>query len=451
MSTTAKDHASRTRKRTRRERLALGILAAALAGLVAHNALTQPLPRTLIVAAPRQTRAAEQPVSLERRLLARFAAAHGVNIEFKYTGTPEEALELVAKGRAQIGLALGVVPGGVSTREAQAEEGAPKVAFGPEYDRQPIYAVDWEEGYEPPDKAAGALDELLRVAASFSSEPRQAPALPLDALHLLLPFVSQVRDAAPTKREAGYRFAWRTDVPRLDEAMRAFWKQVMADGSLAAMRESTLGFLPEDPDPFEMEILRRTLALHVPEHERVIRRAAQKWGLDPFLLTAVIHQESHFDPRAVSATGVRGLMQMTTDTLEQLGVKDPGDANEVIEAGARYLYTLRGQFEELGYGKDDAMLLALAAFNVGSGHVQDAIDLVRGDEARLPSWFGVRQALPLLADLGVAGQTRHGLCRGSEAVDFVDKVRYFAFAIKGLVLAAPKGDQLSGLRLALAD
>ena len=165
-------------------------------------------------------------------------------------------------------------------------------------------------------------------------------------------------------------------------------------------------------------------------------------------------QESRFDPDAVSATGVRGLMQMTGPTLAELNVKNPDDPVEIIHAGARYLDLLRGQFVKMGYNADDAMLLALASFNVGQCHVQDAIDLLRGENDKsdeLPSWLGVRQALPLLADEAVARQTRYGLCRGGEAVDFVDKVRYFAFAIRGLVLASAQGDELPGFRLALAD
>jgi len=225
-------------------------------------------------------------------------------------------------------------------------------------------------------------------------------------------------------------------------------------GSLDSLRERSQGFFPADPDPFEMEALRRTLALNVPEHHRTIERAARKWRLDPYLLTAIIHQESRFDPDAVSATGVRGLMQLTGPTLTELNVKNPDDPVEIIHAGARYLDLLRRQFVEMGYDAEDAMLLALASFNVGQGHVQDAIDLLRGenDESdELPSWFGVRQVLPLLSDADVARQTRYGLCRGAEAVEFVDKVRYFAFAIRGLVLASAQGNELPSLRLALAD
>lgn len=455
MSTTPPDNTTRARTSFRRDRLILGMLTAALAGLVVHHTLTLPMPKNLVVAAPRQTRVtADASMSFEKALLERFAREHGVNLTLVLTDTPEETLELVESGGAQIGLALGVAPREVSAHDAKASKKQSKMAFGPEYDRQTIYAIDWQNGFAPPEEATGALDELLRVAASFSLSPRQAPALPLDALHLLLPFLSEVRDTAPTPHEASYRFVWRTDVPRLDAAMRGFWDQVLADGSLDALRERTLGFFPTDPDPFEMELLRRTLALNVPEHHRTIERAARKWRLDPYLLTAVIHQESRFDPGAVSATGARGLMQMTGPTLAELDVKNPDDPVEVIHAGARYLDLLRRQFVDMGYEADDAMLLALASFNVGQGHVQDAIDLLRGENDKsdeLPSWLGVRQALPLLADAGVARQTRYGLCRGGEAVEFVDKVRYFAFAIRGLVLASAQGNELPGFRLALAD
>jgi membrane-bound lytic murein transglycosylase F len=201
-----------------------------------------------------------------------------------------------------------------------------------------------------------------------------------------------------------------------------------------------------------MEMLRRTLDFSVPEHRKIIERAAaQVAAHDPCLLTAVITMESRFDPAAVSATGVRGLMQMTNATLEEVGVQDPENPTETILAGARYLNTLRAQFVDMGYGPNDAMLLALASFNVGFGHVQDAIDLMREDENDLPSWLGVRAALPLLARADVASATRYGACRGAEAVDVVDKGRYFTFAIRGLVLASAQGNELPGLRLALAD
>lgn len=452
MSTIAPDKALRWARQFRREHIIMGLLSIALFGLVFNYIRTLPLPRVLVVAAPLQARMSDTSgLSPEQELLERFRKLNsGVEVRLVLTRTPEEVLEMVEQGKAQIGLALGVAPTEADRLENADAGKRPRMAFGPEYDRQPIYTVDWDEGFLPLGHVRPAMDELLRVAASFSQDPVLAPALPLDALHLLLPFLPEVRDVAPTGREAGYRFVWRTDVPRLDKAMRSFWKQLAKDGTLPALRESTMGFLPGDPDPFEMEMLRRTLALYVPPHVGTIAKASRRWRLDPMLLTAVIHQESHFDPGAVSTTGVRGLMQLTGDTLERLGVRDPGNDDEVITAGAHYLNMLRAHFMEQGYGRDDAMLLGLAAFNVGQGHVEDAIELAKRGRTSLPSWTVVRRVLPTLAHEEVAKDTKHGLCRGFEAVDFVDKVRYFAYAIKGLVLTGAQRDELSGLRLALA-
>lgn len=454
MSTTGQSAPPHTCLATKRERLVLGVLSLALAGLIIHYALSLPLPETLIVAAPRQARITGEH-GPERELLRRFAQQHGVRVELVYTDTPEQAVDLVELGRAHVGLALGVAPQENAT-EAQAPPAnstrqSRKVAYGPQYDTQPIYAVDWETSYRPGQPPSLALDELLRVAQSFSHDPDEAPALPLDSLLMLIPLLPEVRDTAPTGQSASYRFLWRTDVPRLDEAMRAFWQGAKEDGTLAALREHTLGYLPEDPDPVEMELLRRTLTQNAQPLAPAIRKAARKWKIDPFILMAVIHQESHFNPNAVSATGVRGLMQMTSTTLEHLDVQNPEDNAEVIAAGARYLAILREGFAEMGYGEDDAQYLALAAFNVGQGHVLDAISLARGENAMLPDWLRVRGTLPKLADVEIARKTRYGLCRGFEAVDFVDKVRYFSYAIKGLVVSGgTQGDKLPGLHLALA-
>lgn len=452
MSTTAQDKALMWPRQFRREHVFLGLLSLALFGLVIHYIRTAPLPRILVVAAPMQARISDTSgLSPEQELLERFRQLNGVEMHLVLTRTPEEVLEMVEQGKAQVGLALGVAPAHPDRTDAADSQGRQRLAYGPEYDRQPIYAVDWDAGYLPEGTVRPAMDELLRVAASFSQDPVLAPALPLDALHLLLPFLPEVRDVAPTGREAGYRFVWRTDVPRLDKAMRSFWQQLAADGSLSALRERTMGFLPVDPDPFEMEMLRRTLALYLPPRAGAIKKASKRWLLDPALLTAVIHQESRFDPGAVSVTGVRGLMQLTADTAERLGVEDPSDDAQVISAGAHYLNILRQRFIELGYGRDEAMLLGLASFNVGQGHVEDAIELAQMGRSSLPSWTDVRRALPRLAEQDVARATRYGQCRGHEAVEFVDKVRYFAYAIKGLVhQVGPKRDELSGLRLALA-
>jgi len=95
----------------------------------------------------------------------------------------------------------------------------------------------------------------------------------------------------------------------------------------------------------------------------LIRKAAADHDLDPNLLTSVIEQESGFDPHAVSSAGARGLMQLMPDTARSLGVSDPFDPRQNVEAGATLLRQLIDKFG----GRLD---LALAAYNAGSGAVE---------------------------------------------------------------------------------
>lgn len=95
----------------------------------------------------------------------------------------------------------------------------------------------------------------------------------------------------------------------------------------------------------------------VPPYVREIRDAAARHGLPEQLIAAVIRVESGFNPRAVSPKGARGLMQLMPETAALLGVRDPFDPRENIDAGVRHL---RGLIERLA-----DLALALAAYNAG--------------------------------------------------------------------------------------
>lgn len=100
-------------------------------------------------------------------------------------------------------------------------------------------------------------------------------------------------------------------------------------------------------------------------YDGLIITAARHHGLDPALVKAVIKCESHFNPQAVSPRGAQGLMQLMPATQATLGVADAFHPQHNIEAGVRYLASLRQTF-------GTSVPLLLAAYNAGPQAVIDA-------------------------------------------------------------------------------
>ncbi|WP_069384584.1 membrane-bound lytic murein transglycosylase MltF [Halomonas caseinilytica] len=172
----------------------------------------------------------------------------------------------------------------------------------------------------------------------------------------------------------------------------------------------------------------RTFIAHaqerLPDYAPLFRQSARDTGFDWKLLAAVGYQESHWDPEATSPTGVRGLMMLTRPTASDLGVENRLDPAQSIEGGARYLRSLEQRLPESITG-DDRLYMALAAYNVGLGHLYDARDITLQRGGDPDAWKDVRRSLPLLQESGWHEQTRHGYARGGEPVIYVRNIRRY--------------------------
>lgn len=162
----------------------------------------------------------------------------------------------------------------------------------------------------------------------------------------------------------------------------------------------------------------------LPEWQSDFEKAARHYGIDWRLLAAISYQESRWRQHAVSSTGVRGLMMLTSSTAKAVGVKDRRDPQQSIDGGAIY-YKKMAHRLPVSIAPPDRKWFALAAYNVGFGHVMDARRLLkrRGQDPDL--WVNLKQALLMLTKERYARHARNGQAKGKQAVAYVAHVRAY--------------------------
>ena len=281
------------------------------------------------------------------------------------------------------------------------------------------------------------------VLSALAGDQARFGLVDANRFRLWQPFFSNVRPTRALGEELSYRWYWRTDKAGFAQAMESFWQYQQTGNRLRELSEKYFGFLPVETDYYELYHFFRTIREVYPRYRDVILDEASATGVDPLLLTALIYQESRFDPVARSRTGVRGLLQITTATAEVLDLENRLDPVESIRAGSRYLSSLWERLEKYGLEPWDRWCLALAAYNRGFGHVRDAMELSRERGGSGESWSEIKKVFPLLAYEKYYSRAAHGYTRGYEAVAYVDKVRYYYYILRGLVvLSRPEAEHL---------
>lgn len=223
-------------------------------------------------------------------------------------------------------------------------------------------------------------------------------------------------------QQLAWAFAKQTDRSLYNKA-EAFFQQAANDGTLADLKERFYGHVDTISMGGALTFIKR-LRHRLPKWEQQIKLAADQHLLDWKLLAAVSYQESHWNPRARSHTGVRGMMMLTRITAKEMGIKNRLDAEQSLDGGARYLNKILSRIPERIQGPDRTWL-ALAAYNVGYGHMEDARILTERMGGNPDKWADVREHLPLLAKRQYYKSLRYGYARGWEPVSYVENIRNF--------------------------
>ena len=215
----------------------------------------------------------------------------------------------------------------------------------------------------------------------------------------------------------------------LYDAAVKFLEKSRASGELAQLIDRYYG--PAGRSNFiNLSVFKVRVRSRLAQYQLLFEKAGKQYNLDWRLLAALGYQESYWDPKATSPTGVRGMMMLTEETADQLGIDNRLDVTQSIDGGAHYL---QGLIERMppGITEPDRTWMALAAYNIGINHLEDA-RIITQKHGRDPNkWNDVKNYLPLLADEAWHPKTKYGYARGLEPVMFVNAVRtYYDVLVK---------------------
>ena len=213
------------------------------------------------------------------------------------------------------------------------------------------------------------------------------------------------------------------DQGKLRDEANAFLTRITRDGQIVRVLDRYFGF-PQKVRPMDIEAFTDRINSVLPRYRGWFQQAQETYGIEWRLLAALSYQESHWTDDATSETGVRGIMQFTEDTARRYNV-DRLDPRSSILGGARYLSELKRDGLAARIQEPDKTWLALAAYNIGLGHVENARVLTQRAKKNPDMWPDVRRHLPLLTKPAIAAQFKQGPCRCNMPVEYVEAVRAY--------------------------
>ena len=388
----------------------------------------------------------EKTRGLEYELVEQFAGELGVQVKYVIPNSFDEILPAVVRGEAHFAAAGLTV---TNNRELA-------VRFTPEYQTVTSQLV-YKAGNQRPKNITDTIDGVLEVMAGSSHEEKlkglatehpdlnwtaQRAVESTELLNLvyegLIDYtIANSNEVALSRRfhpELQVAFELGEEMPvawafphaednSLYKAAKAFIRRIKEDGSLEQLLERYYGYV-EKLGFVDNRTFARHMAQRLPPLIPLFKQAAEQNNMDWQLLAAIGYQESHWNPKAVSPTGVKGIMMLTSATAKQMGVEDRTDTAQSISGGARYLRRVEKKLPER-IQEPDRTWMALAGYNVGFGHLEDARILTQRNGGDPDKWSDVKQHLPLLTQKKYYKTVRHGFARGKEPVHYVDNIRSY--------------------------
>ena len=202
-----------------------------------------------------------------------------------------------------------------------------------------------------------------------------------------------------------------------------FLKKIKESGTLEQLQDKYFGYAGTLNYVGRCTYLRH-IRDRLPALKPFFTEAAEKYTFNWQLLAAIAYQESHWNNDAVSPTGVRGIMMLTQATAKHINVADRRDPKQSVFGGAYYLSTRIKRVPER-IPEPDRTWMAMAAYNIGFGHLEDARVLTQRQGADSDRWIDVKKRLPLLSKKEWYKKTRYGYARGKEPVTYVENIRNY--------------------------
>jgi membrane-bound lytic murein transglycosylase F len=200
-----------------------------------------------------------------------------------------------------------------------------------------------------------------------------------------------------------------------------FFGKVHHDGTLLALNDKYYGHV-EEFNYVDTRVFIQAIEKKLPKYRPLFEKYSE--DVDWRLLAAISYQESHWNPHARSHTGVRGMMMLTLPTAKQMGIKSRLDAEQSIRGGAKYFKQMFKRMPDR-VPSPDKLWFALASYNVGLGHLNDARIITKQQGGDPDRWVEVKDRLPLLKQKKYYKKTKYGYARGDEPIHYVENIRRY--------------------------